>query len=348
MTDNTSELNSSGWEPQLREEMSAFHPLLALHWYRRMETASIFRATLSGVSHDSSMIFWKKPLMLTARHSTPDDDDDHDSKLAQHETLAPALLKQWRDSCRDFLCHLYAYATLNLSSPQKIRSFLQEMKCTGITEIGAGTGYLACWLERNGFQVKAYDIAPTAMKGNQPLMNEYHGQTPSFGCVDIWETEGSRTAAFSKDQALLLCYPPPDSPMAYDTLRTFLAQGGRAVIHIGEWKGLTGTPTFEHLLLEKMKLVDRLPCSTWGTDASELSFWELTKQHSSLLIPCSACSKKEATKRCRLLRSLNYCSEGCCKAHKDSRDFLFSLLMIDSNAVKVDFEDGSIFQTLKS
>lgn len=345
MPDHTGELNILGWDPKLFEGISAFHPLLALHWFRRMEGASIFRKTLPGGSCNSGITLWKKPLGLSSQGSKPVD-DDYDSKLAKHETLAPMLLKQWRDSCRDFVCHLYAYATLNLSSLQKIRSFLQEMKCTGITEIGAGTGYVARWLERNGIKVRAYDIAPTVLKGNRQLINEYHGHTPSFERVDVCETGGSRTVAFSTDQALLLCYPPPDSSMAYDTLRNFLAKDGRAVIHIGEWKGLTGTPKFEKLLLEKMKLVDRLACSTWGTDASEISFWERTNKSSSLLIPCSACSKNEATKRCRLLRSLNYCSGDCCRAHQPTREFLFSLMMIDSDSVKIEFGDDSIFQPL--
>lgn len=344
MTDNTSELNILGWDSVFPAGDSALHPLLAIHWYRRIEGADIFRGTLSSFSLDNSEIkLWKKPSVLSLARSKPK--IDYDSKLEQHETLAPALLKEWRDSCRDFLCHLYAYATLNLSSMERIRSFLQEMKCSGITEIGAGTGYLARWLRKNGIKVRAYDIAPNGLGENRPVANEYHGDTPSFERVDHCNTEGRNGFTFDKDQALLLCYPPPDSLMARNALRSFLSQGGHAVIHVGEWKGLTGTREFENLLLANMKLVDRIACSSWGTDASEISFWERAKS-SSLLIPCSACLKKEARKRCRLLRSLNYCSEQCCGAHQPTRDILFSLVMIDSTMVKVDFENDSIFQSL--
>jgi hypothetical protein len=341
--DHTSDLHTIGWDALFRDDLSAFHPLLALHWYRRMEGESIFRATLSDRSHDSEIKLWKKPLVLSSQLPMSDT-SDYDRKLAQHETLAPILLREWRDSSRDFLCHLYAYATLNVSSLPKIRSFLQDTNCTGITEIGAGTGYLAGWFKRNGIEVSAYDIAPTGGRD----MNEYHGNTPPFERVDAIEQAGQPTVALARSQVLLLCYPPPNAVMAYGALHTFIMRGGRAMIYIGEWKGLTGSSKFEKFLLKHLKCVDRLACSTWGTDASGISFWTLKhkKEKRSLLIPCSFCAKKEATQRCRLLRSLNYCSTDCFTLHQLSREFLLKLLMIDPNAVEINFNDDAIFQSL--
>ncbi|GAX23055.1 hypothetical protein FisN_15Hh045 [Fistulifera solaris] len=338
-----SDLQIIGWDAFFRDDMSAFHPLLALHWYRRREGESLFQSTLSDCQHNPEIMLWKKPLVLSSRHLTSDA-TDYQRKLVHHETLAPILLQQWRDSCRDFLCHLYAYATLNVSSLSKIQSFLQDTNCTGITEIGAGTGYIAGWLKKNGIQVSAFDLIPTGGRD----MNQYHGNTPSFERVDDVGARGQPTAESARTQSLLLCYPPPNVVMAHGVLRTFIMRGGRSMIYIGEWKGLTGSSNFEKLLLKHMKCAGRHACSTWGTDAACVSFWTLrnSKEKRSLLIPCSYCAKKEATRRCRLLRSLNYCSTECFKSHQLSREFLLKRLMIDPNAVEVNFDDDAIFQPL--
>ncbi|GAX25676.1 hypothetical protein FisN_15Lh045 [Fistulifera solaris] len=341
--EQTSDLQIIGWDALFRDDMSAFHPLLALHWYRRTEGESLFRATLSKGQHNPKIMLWKKPLVLSSRHPTSDA-TDYQRKLVHHGTLAPILLQQWRDSCRDFLCHLYAYATLNVSSLPKIQSFLQDTNCTGITEVGAGTGYIAGWLKKNGIEVSAFDLIPTGGRD----MNEYHGNTPSFERVDYIGQEGQPTIESARSQALLLCYPPPNAVMAHGVLQTFIMRGGRSMIYTGEWKGLTGSSNFEKFLLKHMKCVGRHACSTWGTDAACISFWTLrnSKEKRSLLIPCRYCAEKEATRRCRLLRSLNYCSAECFKSHQLSREFLMKLLMIDPNAVEIDFDDDAIFQSL--
>ena len=41
---------------------------------------------------------------------------------------------------------------------------------------------------------------------------------------------------------LLLCYPPPQSPMAAECLAAF---SGDVLVHVGEWLGDTGSPAFE-------------------------------------------------------------------------------------------------------
>ena len=45
------------------------------------------------------------------------------------------------------------------------------------------------------------------------------------------------------------------------------------LIHIGEFKGLTGSSPFEHYLLRYFYCTDRWPCLTWGTDAAEVTVW---------------------------------------------------------------------------
>ena len=95
----------------------------------------------------------------------------------RHTTLAPPLLQEWRDSCRDFVCHLYGYATVSSRTLHSLRTTsLTDIQT--VVEVGAGTGYLAHLLQRQGdWDVVAYDVAPASRR------NEYHAATPLFTTV---------------------------------------------------------------------------------------------------------------------------------------------------------------------
>ena len=173
-----------------------------------------------------------------------------------------------------------------------------------MVELGAGTGYMAKLLQDRGLQVQPLDVAPT---GN----NEYHGNTPNFVTVHRGTVQ---TLNFMQNASVLvLCYPPPDSSMAHDALRTFLKGGGELLLHIGDFKGLTGSAKFEQLLVQRLLCTYRADCATWGTDASRVTLWT-TRSGSKLLLPCVYCEKKESTHRLRLCRMLHFCSESCWKA----------------------------------
>jgi hypothetical protein len=97
--------------------------------------------------------------------------------------------------------------------------------------------------------VQAYDVDPTSNS-----FNEYHGRTHPF--VDV--RRGHISTVFNGDiqsTALLLCYPPPQMKMAYNALKTFMDKGGSTFIHVGEWKGLTGSAEFEELLQRNWRCV---------------------------------------------------------------------------------------------
>jgi len=100
-----------------------------------------------------------------------------------------------RDSCRDYLCHLYAYASLSPESWVFIRSFLQKENITeGILEHGAGSGYLAKILETHQVPIRAYDVCPTSASDSQKNnsfsetmpSNDNHGLTPPFYTDPTW------------------------------------------------------------------------------------------------------------------------------------------------------------------
>ena len=132
--------------------------------------------------------------------------------------------------------------------------------------------------------------------------------------------------------------------------KTFKKYGGRAFIHIGEFRGLTGSKEFERFLRKHYECQERYPCLGWGTDASEVTMWVARKGASEndkpkeLLLPCSFCRKKEAVRRFRLLRYLAYCSEDCCKRHNHSRTRHLAMHMIRLGTNEnLPFNDEKIF-----
>jgi hypothetical protein len=339
------------------EEDRSENVLTVLHRLRQQETIALF--SLSPLSrlwrdgHNSkknSNLLDAFEVALTSSQQPPPPGrgqqgggiaDAHEEEL--HGTVAPALLKEWRDSCRVFLCHLYSYATIpNAVLRRCIRAIIATHRSSSagmsptttslrLVEMGAGTGYLARLLETTcdtngsnnknpaggGVSVTAYDAAPDSS-------NEYHAATPPFWVVhratvqdtSAYYCETAPTATSSSTRmtkkrkrkkpkqqqrdeatppadALLLCYPPPDDPMAATALGNFLQQhnayynqrnrtndGSNTafLIHVGEFKGLTGNADFERVLLHEMECIGRWPCRTWGTDATHMTLWKRKQQ----------------------------------------------------------------------
>jgi hypothetical protein len=300
-------------------QTTGHHILSKLHQMRTMETLSLLRASVKETTQ-----------ALNRPCPSP-------TTLECHETPADPLLKEWRDSCRDVLCHLYCYATI---APCALSSFVAKLKEVGVSsivELGAGTGYFAKLLQDAGLKMQAYDMHP-------PLdeLNEYHGRTAPFCKV---QKGTHKTVSFTPRQALLLCYPPPQSSMAYDALLAFCKAGGQHFIHVGEWKGLTGSAEFEELLLQECYCIHRSFCLTWGTDASHLSIWKRgSKESKSLLLPCIACGEKEAVRRCRLIRHAVYCSKECFLSHEEKFQALCDLYVVPK--VVLEFSNNLHFQPL--
>ena len=107
-----------------------------------------------------------------------------------------------------------------------------------LVEIGAGLGYWAWLLRKQGVDIIAYDhAAPTATgdanrDGNELWTAVLHG-TPA-----VLEQHA--------DRALFLCWPDYDSPMAADCLKQYR---GQTVVFVGESEGgCTGNYAFFQLL----------------------------------------------------------------------------------------------------
>jgi hypothetical protein len=331
--------------------MKTDHALANIFKYRWYETIDLFHNSgWSKLSQTKSLVMRSLDI--------PNKKPIESSSLDRHDTPAPSMLIEWRDSCRDFMCNLYAYATLPPGTIDAIVKFLSKRNQPRLVEYGSGTGYIVKILDDayskrgitgdNNLSVEAYDLLPTPQMYSdnandvaKSSMNEYHGHTPAFFNVQhstSWPFKGNGVV-------LLLCYPPPQSSMAYDILKSFLEGGGKYLIHIGEFKGLTGDDKFEKLLQMKMDCQERLPTLTWGTDASHVTIWKLRKyslesnrverkkkMKTSLLLPCSNCNEHESQKRFRLDRTLVYCSELCCQQDgaRRKKQLCFRMIEVDS------------------
>jgi hypothetical protein len=111
-----------------------------------------------------------------------------------------------------------------------------------IIEIGAGTGYWAHLL-RSLYKVNvlAYDKYPVSQKPNR-----YHkGAKAWTGVLPGRPVKAGK----HPDRALMLCWPPYDTPMGYEALKAYK---GSTVVYIGEsaW-GCTGDAAFHRLLDEE-------------------------------------------------------------------------------------------------
>ncbi|OWZ22087.1 Clavaminate synthase [Phytophthora megakarya] len=221
------------------------------------------------------------------------------------------LLAQWRNNCRDWCCHLYAYATPTQEALDVIA------KHAPIVEVGAGTGYWSSLLQRADVDVVAYDKAPPSAEAAEG--NAYHGHVPPFCAVGRGGPEvlGQDDMA---DRSLFLCYPPPGDTMAVRSVQLFQ---GDVILHVGEWQGDTGDSRFESELQRRFVLEQEISLPNWGNSAYGLTVWRRkSKEVESVgwrAMSCFYCDKNladaaaedEPLRRCVVCKTNVYCSSTC-------------------------------------
>ncbi|GMF56150.1 unnamed protein product [Phytophthora fragariaefolia] len=221
------------------------------------------------------------------------------------------LLSQWRNNCRDWCCHLYAYAT-------PTQEALDVMaKHAPIVEVGAGTGYWTSLLQRDKVDVVAYDKAPPSAEGAEG--NAYHGHVPPFCSVG----RGGPEVLGQEDmigRSLFLCYPPPGDSMAVRSVQLFQ---GDVILHVGEWQGDTGDNRFESELQRRFVLEQEISLPNWGNSAYGLTVWRRKSKDAKPMgwhaMSCFHCEKSlidaaaetEPLRRCVICKTNVYCSPVC-------------------------------------
>ncbi|TDH67921.1 hypothetical protein CCR75_004342 [Bremia lactucae] len=258
----------------------------------------------------------KKPLKRHYRRERKDRRRKETKQQDMNTTVSTmpsyALLTQWRNNCRDWCCHLFAYATPTHEALNLIQQYAP------IVEIGAGTGYWSSLLQRTGVDIVAFDKTPP--HSNKTLFNEYHGQVPPFCTVQKGGPEVLSHDSMATKKSLLLCYPPPNDPMALQSLQLFQ---GDVVLHIGEWQGDTGDSCFENELERCFRLVQEVLLPNWGNSAYSLTVW---RRQTQALMPiawrgmsCFHCGKTRSEvatqgtslRRCKVCKTNVYCSSSC-------------------------------------
>ena len=229
-----------------------------------------------------------------------------EEEIALNHVKLPSytLLQLWRDNCRDWLCHLYAYATPTNHALDVMKEY------EPLIEIGAGTGYWSSLLKS-----EAYDITPPTTSPN-----EFHGKVPTFTTV----SQGGPEILSKTTKNLFLCYPPPLNDMAYQCLRYFK---GKFVLYVGEWQGNTANSKFEDVLERHFNLIKVVSLPNWSNTFYNLSIWERksTEREGLCMFSCHACGDTKTKgdkmfKRCRLCRNRIYCSEECMLKDKNEHD----------------------------
>ena len=191
------------------------------------------------------------------------------------DPLSCQTVRAWWHATRNRVAAWSAFACPSEQAILALKDFSQQR---GVLEMGAGVGYWALILRNSGVDVVAYDKQPSSTSANRSSQlqkgpgkkisgNEYHGRFDSWSEV----LYGDAMTPCDTSRVLLLCYPPPDDPMAVRTLRGFT---GSSLAYVGEYHGDTGTADFEALLAAQWNLVQSpIALPNFGNTCYSLTLW---------------------------------------------------------------------------
>lgn len=191
--------------------------------------------------------------------------------------------RAFHDRVRLPLCSHYAFGVPCAAAIEAVRAACPNGK---LVEMGAGTGYWAGLLRREGLDVLAYDQdvddgSPMSVTGKGTKLHQVtHSRVVRGTPQDLAHVE---------DRTLLLCWPPGGDSMAEECLDAYK---GDTVVYVGEWDdgtqigskvykthqyhagpAETATPEFRRRLIEEFRLVRSVEIPTWPTHADDLTIW---------------------------------------------------------------------------
>ena len=149
---------------------------------------------------------------------------------------------------RDELVKKYSWAVPNQEAMEEIASIGKP-----VVEIGAGKGYWAYMLHKNGVDIVAYDINPAEQSW-------YDVRLGGFSVLSRYP-----------DHILMLCWPPYDESMAMDCLNNYM---GEYVTYIGEgYGGCTADDKFHEKLEDSWELIKTVNIPVWWGINDNLTIW---------------------------------------------------------------------------
>lgn len=155
----------------------------------------------------------------------------------------------------------FAYA---IPSPEIVSWVVGMSQSRRIVEIGAGRGYWAHQLARQGVDIAAYDSQPPGSHGRNtwfpPAPGQPHLWHPVGDLRDLVAARrGARQAGDEPGHVLLLCWPPAwGHPMAHRAVTAYEQAGGDRLVYIGEGKGgKSGDDGFFDALAARWELVEQ-------------------------------------------------------------------------------------------
>jgi len=162
------------------------------------------------------------------------------------DNFLKSRIKDW--SKRDEYVNKTAWA---IPSKEAIQSISQFAGKETILEIGAGLGYWAMLIIKKGGKIIATDSKKSNWKHN--------ANPPYVPIIKMNHKKALKT--FTNASVLFLCWPPYDTPMAYESLEGFQ---GNKLIYIGEGDGgCNGTDEFFQLLNEHWKEIKTVNIKQW-------------------------------------------------------------------------------------
>lgn len=254
-----------------------------------------------------------------------------------NEPICDPVLQKWRDICRDWPSLIYSYA---IPTPEALQLM---KKYAPLIEIGAGTGYWIHLLKNIGVDIIGYDSTPVSKTGEQ---NEFHANSKAF--VDV--IKGSSEQLSKSKRTLFLCFPPPESNMALDCLKS---HKGDTFIHVGEWFGFTGTLEFAKEISKNWVLEEHMDLPNWADTNYNLTVWKRKKEdQDSPLLTCTFCSKPLpgcTLRQCKCCRNVRYCTKECMISDKNHHDDIHRLSMIfcDDITASLDFSNPLHYRPLR-
>jgi hypothetical protein len=162
---------------------------------------------------------------------------------------------------RDSLTGQYAFSIPTAETLQTI------VKYSPLVEIGAGSGYWAMCLASCGADIIAYDRYPPG----EADLSDISERNWHFRKTWYPVQKGDELSAASNSaRTLFLCWPPPENPMAFRALDSYMKAGGHTVIVIGDMRPISMGDTNLYDLLKSLTLIERRRIHGWPGFSEEI------------------------------------------------------------------------------